>query len=423
MHPNSARRLLAAALFVVVVVVAAYAVVDSRLFAGHPTAPHHPHTSTSDPDRDALAVVAVERQVQAVRTADRAAFIGLADPAVPGSRRQAVSAFANLAAIPVIGFSVRYVGQSATIAKPSVGARVSWNAQVDVVWRIRGVPGDATRDTLTYTFTRRGGVTYIADLRAPADPRTPIWLLGTLVVQRSSHTVVLSLEAARGNRVARLLRQAVRDVHRVLTSWRGILVAIVPATSAQVGQLLDSRPPDYAGIAAVTTSQDGSKQPGSQPVVVVNPTVFDRLGPVGAQVVVSHESTHVATRAISSTMPLWLIEGFADYVGVGAAGIPVSVAADRLIRSVRNGGLPAGLPSDASFRVGDRLLEVQYEGAWLACRLISAEYGQPSLVRFYRYVRVHRGHLDGAFIDVLGTTRQAFVRRWRAELRGLAGAS
>ena len=43
----------------------------------------------------------------------------------------------------------------------------------------------------------------------------------------------------------------------------------------------------------------------------------------------SHESTHVATDAPFATMPTWLLEGFADFVALDHAGVPVEKAAGK----------------------------------------------------------------------------------------------
>ena len=53
----------------------------------------------------------------------------------------------------------------------------------------------------------------------------------------------------------------------------------------------------YQSIAAVTTSVDGSRARRSPSHVFVNPQVFLPLRPRGAQVVITHEATHVATHA------------------------------------------------------------------------------------------------------------------------------
>jgi hypothetical protein len=275
---------------------------------------------------------------------------------------------------------------------------------------------------LTYTFVRRGGRAYVRSIAPGPHDRTPIWLLGALDVRRSPRTLVLGLERARVRRVASLLRVALRDVSRVVTWWHGNLVAVVPHSAADVGALLDAPPHSYAGIAALTTAQDGSRRVGSVPVIVVNPAQFDLLGPVGARVVISHESTHAATGANASDLPLWLAEGFADYVGIGAVQVPVRVAAARIIRQVQRTGPPARLPTRAAFGVGRHGLEATYESAWLACRLIAATYGRQRLVAFYSAVERRPDRASAAFRTVLGTTSQRFTAQWRRQLRHLAHA-
>ena len=52
----------------------------------------------------------------------------------------------------------------------------------------------------------------------------------------------------------------------------------------------------------------------------------------------SHEATHVATGAALSTMPTWLLEGFADYVALAHVDLPVSVTASQILGQVRKHG-------------------------------------------------------------------------------------
>ena len=79
----------------------------------------------------------------------------------------------------------------------------------------------------------------------------------------------------------------------------------------------------YAGIAAVTTTVDGSGSPDAPVHVFVNPDVTRRLRGAGAQVVMSHELVHVATDAATSAVDLWLLEGFADYVALRDVPLPL----------------------------------------------------------------------------------------------------
>jgi hypothetical protein len=160
--------------------------------------------------------------------------------------------------------------------------------------------------------------------------------------------------------------------------------------------------------------------------VTVNPRNWSRLGSLGAQIVLTHELTHVATRAeTGSQTPKWLSEGFADYVGFLDSGLPPTVAASELDQRVRRGELPSRLPINRAFRGGDPELGVAYEEAWLACRYIAARYGQSTLVRFYRAVgtsqRPSAAAVSHAMRHLLSVSPRQFTRSWRGYIRSQLG--
>ena len=114
--------------------------------------------------------------------------------------------------------------------------------------------------------------------------------------------------------------------------------------------MLGSETGSYGGIAAVTTTVDGSLSPQAPVHIFVNPRVFDPLGARGSQIVMSHEATHVATGAAVSSMPTWLLEGFADFVALDHVDLPVSVTASQILARVRKSGPPAHLPGKTRVR-------------------------------------------------------------------------
>ena len=69
-----------------------------------------------------------------------------------------------------------------------------------------------------------------------------------------------------------------------------------PAPTA-LDAALGAEPGQYAAIAAVTSGVGDDLDPGVPVHVLVNPDVFGDLDGQGAQVVMSHEATHVATEA------------------------------------------------------------------------------------------------------------------------------
>lgn len=297
-----------------------------------------------------------------------------------------------------------------------------WRAQVRVRWRLDGVDGDRAHTRLRLTLARHGGEVSVVTLRRAPGHHAPVWTLDRLHVLRSPRTLVAGTASPQRMRtVASEARTAVADVARVLPRWHQRLLVYVPEGAGAFRRLVAAAPGDYAGIAAVTTTIDGSARAGVASAVVVHPGVFGGLSPTGTRVVLAHEATHAATHVAASDVALWVAEGFADYVALSAADVPTSVAAAAAIRAVRRDGTPRRLPPDAGFAAGTPRLEAHYEEAWLAVRLLAHTYGQRSLVRFYRRVVEHPHQIQTAFADVLGTTKEDFTRAWRRELAAVAG--
>jgi hypothetical protein len=338
------------------------------------------------------------------------------------SQRAASTIFANLRALQVRRMGLQYVAADPSAASPAgdgaAGAQ-TWDAQVAVSWRLSGIDRSDAHSTLTMTFVRRGDLVKVVAMSARPGEREPIWLTGPLRVLRSDRTVVAATNMVDARRIDQELRRAAIDVRKVIPSWRGSLAAYAPATREQFDALMGANPDAYAGIAAVTTTVDGSRRAQAPVAIVVNPVVFQRLGPIGRHVVVTHESTHVATGATTVTMPLWVAEGFADYVGVGSVDVPLRVAAQAAIRDARLHGPPTSLPSDADFSSTDRPVEVAYEQAWLALRAIADEQGRDRLVAFYRDVVDHPRAVWRLLRRDAGMTRVELTRDWRANLEAL----
>jgi hypothetical protein len=230
--------------------------------------------------------------------------------------------------------------------------------------------------------------------------------------------VLVEGSAARADQFAALAARAVPQVRRVLPRWPGGLVVEVPPSQHGLDAALGADRGQYAGIAAVTTTVDGSHSRRSPSHVFVNPKVFDPLRPQGAQVVITHEATHVATDAATSKAPVWLVEGFADYVALTSQRLPLSTTAARIIALVRRHGPPRHLPTSAQFAPGAPHLEARYESAWLACRLLAQDGGVRALVAFYRAMD-KGGDLGPELRRHFGLTPVTFTKAWRSVLSHL----
>ncbi|WP_285778228.1 hypothetical protein [Microtetraspora sp. NBRC 13810] len=240
-----------------------------------------------------------------------------------------------------------------------------------------------------------------AAMRVPAAPAPPAMPGGTVV--RGERSEVIGPPGADRGRLAGIAAVADRAARTVAGVWGPTRAVIeVPADTAQAARLAGTTA--LEGLAAVALADR----------VVIVPDGFARLSPAGRAVVLTHELTHVATGAALGTgLPIWLTEGFADYVGYRDSGIPVRTAAAELADEVRAGRLPRELPSRDDFRPGGPRVPQAYEEAWLACRYIAGRYGERALVALYR--RALRDGLPGA-LAALGLTTASLTAHWRAHL-------
>ena len=378
----------------------------------HDSTYHAPLDHRTPPGVDQTRATALLGNLEsAVRRGDvgAAARLGVA----PAARAALEGVVRNGRALHVAGFSLRYVDTSGAVA-----ADGTWSADVATTWRFAGFDRRAEQLEVRVRFAPADGGLRIAGIGG-GDHRSPLWMSAPLEVRRGASSMVLvDGPAPEADAVSTLARRAVPQVRRVLPDWSGGLVVEVPASENGLDAALDADPGQYDGIAAVTTTVDGSHSRRSPSHVFVNPQVFLPLRTRGAQVVITHEATHVATDAATSPAPIWLVEGFADYVALSSQRLPISTTAARIIALVRRKGPPRHLPGTGEFAAGAKHLEARYESAWLACRLLAHDGGTSALVGFYRAVDAG-GSLGAELRRYFGLGPAVLTRQWRTVLSHL----
>jgi hypothetical protein len=411
----SARRswLFGGALTALVVVVA---LVTYLLVRSDPYVAPAPTGTVPEPDPAGAAHV-LQQLEAAVTDRDGQAAAALAPGDDPDARDLLSAVTANAEALRVGDFSARYVDDVSAVDDAG-----GWEAAVDMTWRFDGFDRDPVHEEVLVGFEESGGSVGITSFGG-GDRRSPLWLSGPVEVRRSGRSLVLATTSADADLVASRADAAVPVVRDVLPHWPGRLVVEVPGSEAGLDAALAADPGTYTNIAAVTTSVDGTLTPASQVHVFVNPDVYDDLEPVGGQVVMSHEATHLATRApLTTGVPLWLLEGFADYVALHAVDLPITTTAGQIIQQVKRQGTPDHLPGEAEFDEGATHLGASYESAWVACLVLADTGGQAAVVRLYE--QVSRGQdLDGRLRQLFGLTEAELTTRWRQRLQQLAAES
>lgn len=368
-------------------------------------------------ERAALQRV-LERQSAAVHSGSEREYLATLDPRAGRYRTAQREVFRNLRRLPLTRLSyrvteVRHTGRDG-------GSRTEAVARLD--YRLRGDDRAPVTATERLAFVQRDGRWYVGS-ELPGSDRQ-LWEQGRLTPVRGERSLVLGVGRGREelSALAREADRAVRAVSRIWPrEWPRRVVLEAPASLRAMAQLLDSPPSSYEGIAAVTTGQSERSAAAPADRIVINPEAYGLLSQEGRQVVVTHETVHVATRTHTGpATPMWLSEGLADWAGYSVTGREPADAAAELARAVETGGAPRELPSDADFRFGGDpgKLGRAYESGWLACRLIAERWGEGKLLSFYLRVgeaeKTGGAGLDRAMREELGLTVAEFTERWRS---------
>ncbi len=375
-----------------------------------------------EPGREARAAATIRALDTAWDNADRPGFRAAAGP---GGGGWAARTFANLRALGVSRLSWRYVGTVSSGAPTSVtgtaGSGSPFSGNVELSWRPPPASAGSSRATVTVPFTFRddGAQVGVVAPQPPVGP-LPLWLAGRLRVARVAGGICVTTgSAAELSEVRALVSRAVQQVRNVLGTRPPGVLAVLPNDTATTRLLLGSASSQIAQVAAVTSTVDASSTASSAVQVVLNPALFDLLRPRGEQVVVTHEVTHAVTGATTAAMPLWVAEGFADYVALHDGSTPPRLAARQILAQVRHSGPPRALPSQGDFAAHKPGLGRAYEAAWLVFRLLGQRYGDAATAGFYERVR-RGGPVAAALRHTFGIDPAELTASWRHSLDRLA---
>lgn len=375
----------------------------------------------------------LDRRAEAVLERDAPAYRAteMSTGSTAGQLATGAAEFANLRSLPLTSWSYHLTDFERS------GDRAT--AEAALRYRVRGYDSAPVTAARTLSLIRDDeGAWHVASDEPARDGTEQLWEQGTVRAVRGERSLVLGV-----GRSARVLRRYAESADRAVPAvteawgenWSRRIVVLVPESLEEMAGLLGASASTYQGIAAVTTGEVGEARgeagggSGRAPAdrIIINPEAYGVLGDFGKQVVLTHETTHVATRAhTDAATPLWLSEGYADWVGYRTAGRTASEVAPELRRAVAEGQVPERLPEDTdfAFSTDSGRLARAYEGGWLACRMIADRWGEVRLNEFYRAVGAHgqrAGSVEAALHDVLGTTPERFTEQWRAYVRDQLG--
>jgi hypothetical protein len=409
------------------------AVPSDTLVAGRPVPPSTSAEGpqSSPPARGRAVHDMMDRRATAVRERDEAAFMATVDPrADPAFTAAQRALFANLLGVPLAEWSYEVDGASTARppARPNDGAPL-WAPRTTLRYALKVADAVPTSRPLGYLYVQRDGRWYVAsdnELGQDAERtwRGP-WDFGPCVAITAASGVVLGHTGQEPllTAVAAELDNAVAAVTEVWgPEWSQRVAVLLPGT---IDEMRDLVGPDFAvdGIAAATVADkvDVASRTAVGQRVVLNPDQAGKLTASARRIVLRHEITHVAARASTvNGAPMWLLEGFADYVGYRSSGLAPREAAPDLVHVLSVSGPPDRLPVDADFYGTSDNLDLAYQLAWSAALHVVDRAGEAGLVRLYRQIagssKRDEATVDAAMRDVLGLDLNGFVASWRDSL-------
>lgn len=424
-HPASPRRSNILAVLAIAIAVLAVVLLRQTDHDSSRAQPADAPSAGQDADSKRAAQISgvLSGLTKAWTDRDRTAFLGRAG-STDASRQWSGQTYASLAALPVDSFTARLVTEDPA----GLGADGTFEAEVEIGWTPAPssgmAPGGSAQSTVNLILRPSTGG-YDVEGAAAAGGPMPVWLTGALEVDRTATTTVIRVDrpdaegSADAERLDRTIAEGVRDVRRVVGKTTRKATIVLPSSAAQAAQLLGQPVTELSQIAAVTATVDGRVTSRSPVYVVVNPPVFAGLDTRGSQVVISHELTHAFTDVTTTDLPLWIVEGFADYVALRGENTPVRKSAAQILEQVRDDGVPKTLPGTKEFGSSQHGLGATYESAWLIFQMLGKRYDNDAVVDFYGSARLGT-EVDQALRRSFGLDQEALTRAWRTYLRNLA---
>jgi hypothetical protein len=400
--------------------------------------PALPPVDRVDPNRTQAVTDLLRRRADAVLRRDEAAFLATVDPTADREFADAQRAlFANLAGVPFDEWAyVLHPDDTVdlTMMPASPGTDELWAPAVDLRYALHGADPVPTSRGMGYLFARRGDTWYLRSDTALDELgrrtwRGP-WDFGPSLVITTGRGIVLAHPGSEpvAQRLAGELDASVDAVSALWgTGWSQRVALLLPDTPDEMKALVGPGFPVESVVAvAVADRVDADRGTVAGQRVVFSPTGSRTLSVASLRVVLRHEILHVAARADTvDGSPMWLLEGFADYVGYRDSGITLPQGAPDLVELVRREGPPAALPVDAAFRSQGRDLDLAYQQAWSVARFVADRHGEDRLVALYRRLAgagpASAGDTDAILREVLGTDRGGLIAGWRQYLRDTIG--
>ncbi|WBQ06265.1 hypothetical protein [Kribbella sp. CA-293567] len=332
--------------------------------------------------------VALKGRAAALQSGTLAQFLAYSDPKNVKQLERDRQVFANLR---LIGMKqVSYLRQLSFT--PELRPKLGKNARavrVKMLTQIAGIDPAPRLTQLGFALVERGGRWLVVDdddaeAGERGDGREP-WEIGPIEVSRGRGVLVIS-SPGDGENGRRLVKEALAAVPAVQAATKraqaGILVvAMAGARSWDQTTITGGHPADAVAIPNFTpTNAEATEYKVTASRIVINPTGRKKTD----RFLLAHEFVHAAMAPLGDGAPIWLVEGYAEYVQyrlLERSNYSDWVAGERRqFRSTARKSLVV-LPIDGVFH-GD-YDESSYGIAWIIVEHLVKKYGQSTVNAFY----------------------------------------
>jgi len=285
-----------------------------------------------------------------------------------------------------------------------------------VSYRIDGVDNNPVAVPWVPVFGLAGGrwllVGEVTDRSLPSGIGGQPWDAGPITVVRSKRVVGVFTAGGKDDpqRLLKLAEQALDRVAAVRPAgWAGKVFVVALRDRRVFDAYFDDNPERVGQVAAIAVPHYADVHEWrSSAEYVATRIIFnpDELSESAVQLGddLTHEFTHAAMAPYTTGWtPIWLVEGFAEYVSY--KGVQISQASLR--KALRTAATEDLVTGDGFYKE-----PTNYVTGWLGCRMISERYGQAKLIALYEAFQTSSSE-DVVIGRVLGISRADLVKQWQ----------
>jgi hypothetical protein len=385
---------------------------------------------SEDPDPRSAASEVLSRRAQAVMDGDRKAFLSSIDPTARRFRKKQGEIFESLTSLRLGTYELRQQVGEKDLARPEHERRYKaadgvFIPRVEEIYRFKGYDDADFVSTLFLTFVLRDGEWLIAaddDLSGRRTTERNLWDYGPVKQTHSTNVTVIQhpCRAAGCIELGESFMQLAENARRAVKqrwrgSWNGRVVVLATSSRREVRRIIDV---DYAISNFAAFAYSPYRDSGYSParIVVDRSTLSGRPSEI-VELILTHEMAHVATRRASGPhIPLWVEEGFAEWV----ARVPGDGADLYYANQVASGAVEPQLATDRQFRGGTaEELFLHYQSSRTAVAYFIERWGYGKFVRFYKALGDSHNefgsrakHLRSEMRRFTGLSPSKFERQW-----------